>query len=150
MSGPAGPATVPVGIDVLINTTINGDAFALGEITVAGTDVSRVNGGSFLGKISLNLAPGGTYEVDLTAGASAIGQNSASAFVDPHIFIDSPTLALLYSIVLPDGVGNDLPPGFGGPTPAVPLPATLPLFASGLGALGLLGWRRKKATAPVA
>ena len=30
---------------------------------------------------------------------------------------------------------------------AVPLPATLPLFASGLGALGLLGWRRKKAAA---
>ena len=27
----------------------------------------------------------------------------------------------------------------------VPLPATLPLFATGLGALGLLGWRRKKA-----
>ena len=26
----------------------------------------------------------------------------------------------------------------------VPLPATLPLFATGLGALGLLGWRRKK------
>jgi PEP-CTERM motif-containing protein len=25
-----------------------------------------------------------------------------------------------------------------------PLPATLPLFASGLGALGLLGWRRKR------
>ena len=27
----------------------------------------------------------------------------------------------------------------------VPLPAALPLFATGLGALGLLGWRRKKA-----
>ena len=27
---------------------------------------------------------------------------------------------------------------------AVPLPATLPLFASGLGVLGLLGWRRKR------
>jgi hypothetical protein len=26
----------------------------------------------------------------------------------------------------------------------VPLPATLPLFASGLAGLGLLGWRRKK------
>jgi hypothetical protein len=26
-----------------------------------------------------------------------------------------------------------------------PLPTTLPLFATGLGALGLLGWRRKKA-----
>ena len=29
----------------------------------------------------------------------------------------------------------------------VPLPAALPLFATGLGALGLLGWRRKKAQA---
>jgi hypothetical protein len=27
---------------------------------------------------------------------------------------------------------------------AVPLPASLPLFATGVGALGLLGWRRKK------
>jgi len=35
------------------------------------------------------------------------------------------------------------------PTSATtPLPATLPLFATGLGALGLIGWRRKeKATA---
>jgi len=32
-------------------------------------------------------------------------------------------------------------------TSAVPLPAALPLFASDLGALGLLGWRRKKAAA---
>ncbi len=31
-----------------------------------------------------------------------------------------------------------------GSAPVVPLPATLPLFATGLGALGLLGWRRKK------
>jgi hypothetical protein len=32
----------------------------------------------------------------------------------------------------------------------VPLPATLPLFASGLGALGLLGWRRKQRAQAVA
>ena len=30
---------------------------------------------------------------------------------------------------------------------AVPLPATLPLFTTGLGALGLLGWRRKRKAA---
>jgi hypothetical protein len=30
---------------------------------------------------------------------------------------------------------------------ATPLPAALPLFASGLGALGLFGWKRKKKTA---
>jgi hypothetical protein len=29
-------------------------------------------------------------------------------------------------------------------TSVVPLPATLPLFASGIGAIGLLGWRRKR------
>jgi hypothetical protein len=32
----------------------------------------------------------------------------------------------------------------------VPLPAALPLFASGLGALGLLGWRRKRKAAALA
>jgi hypothetical protein len=31
--------------------------------------------------------------------------------------------------------------------PSVPLPAALPLFATGLGALGLLGWRRKRKAA---
>jgi hypothetical protein len=31
-----------------------------------------------------------------------------------------------------------------GPEASAPLPAALPLFATGLGALGLLGWRRKR------
>ncbi len=31
--------------------------------------------------------------------------------------------------------------------PTTPLPAALPLFATGLGALGLLGWRRKRKNA---
>ena len=33
------------------------------------------------------------------------------------------------------------------PPPSVPLPTALPLFATGLAGLGLLGWRRKKKTA---
>ena len=34
-------------------------------------------------------------------------------------------------------------------TSTTPLPAALPLFATGLGALGLLGWRRKRKTAVI-
>jgi hypothetical protein len=33
----------------------------------------------------------------------------------------------------------------GGSLVPTPLPAALPLFATGLGGLGLLGWRRKRA-----
>ncbi len=36
------------------------------------------------------------------------------------------------------------------PISSTPLPATLPLFAAGLGALGLLGWRRTRKAAAIA
>lgn len=36
-----------------------------------------------------------------------------------------------------------------GPVTATPLPAALPLFATGLGAMGLFGWRRKRKNNPV-
>jgi hypothetical protein len=36
------------------------------------------------------------------------------------------------------------------PPSATPLPATLPLFATGIGALGLLGWRRKRKAQAIA
>ena len=37
-----------------------------------------------------------------------------------------------------------------GPSVVVPLPGALPLFATGLGAMGLLGWRRKRKAQAVA
>jgi hypothetical protein len=47
---------------------------------------------------------------------------------------------------------QDLTPVTCGPlgcTPATPIPAAFPLFATGLGALGLLRWRRKRTTEAV-
>jgi hypothetical protein len=35
-------------------------------------------------------------------------------------------------------------------TPTTPLPAAFPLFATGLGAMGLFGWRRKRKAAAIA
>jgi hypothetical protein len=53
-----------------------------------------------------------------------------------------------------DIVGGATPPTFNAAFSLdgveTPLPAALPLFATGLGALGLLGWRRKRKTATVA
>jgi hypothetical protein len=44
-----------------------------------------------------------------------------------------------------NNIGNSSNPGFTGvPTPTTPLPATLPLFATGLAALCLLGWHTKR------
>jgi hypothetical protein len=44
----------------------------------------------------------------------------------------------------PDKDFDDMVVRITDPPIATPLPATLPLFATGLGALGLLGWRRKR------
>ena len=43
-----------------------------------------------------------------------------------------------------------LPTAFDSPTPTTPLPAALPLFATVLGGLGLLGWRRKRKAEAIA
>ena len=46
----------------------------------------------------------------------------------------------------PNCGADDGSDGIWAATPPTPLPAALPLFATGLGALGLLGWRRKRRT----
>ncbi len=80
------------------------------------------------------------YHVDMMASLSGAvyGSNtlSLSAFIDPSFTIDGPN-AGDYGIFFSDGFG---------PSP-VPIPAALPLFTTGLGALGLLGWRRKQKSA---
>jgi uncharacterized protein (TIGR03118 family) len=43
-----------------------------------------------------------------------------------------------------DGINSEMDGLFGAINAAAPLPSALPLFATGLGALGLLGWRRKR------
>lgn len=102
----------------------------------------------FSGTLLYNLSPNVLYSVIITVtaatgddlGSGLVGSTvqSAEASLDPHIYVDpnfnDPDLTFMISDGLENVVGSA----------ATPLPATLPLFASGLGALGLLGWRRQK------
>jgi PEP-CTERM motif len=53
----------------------------------------------------------------------------------------------LSSLVLTGATGETVPFSLTADITPTPLPAALPLFASGLGALGLFGWRRKRKNA---
>jgi len=82
------------------------------------------------------------YMVQMIISVGAQDDGSASAYVDP--FFVAP---VGYSVsILNSGIGNSPAPA----AAATPIPAALPLFATGLGALGLPGWRRKKKAAALA
>jgi hypothetical protein len=90
----------------------------------------------------------------LTVTASSGATIVYDAGYDKNIwYVVLPAIADITSIVFGDtGTGNiridDIVVSFAsvgeGALQATPLPAALPLFAAGLGALGLLGWRRKR------
>ena len=107
--------------------------------------------GSFSLGQSFNLQTNTPYEVNMLVSTSAsagtiYGQTAladliATASIDPsfQLSADAPSG---YSIVFSDGIGDT-------PT-ATPLPATLPLFAGGLGFVGYLTRRKKRGTSPLA
>ena len=81
---------------------------------------------------------------DITTSSGNLLPASASApttLVTDSVLIQPGTYQLWYA------EANGLPAELIATSTVVPLPATLPLFATGLGALGLLGWRRKRKAA---
>jgi hypothetical protein len=94
------------------------------------------------------LSDTGTYTADYQNLTDSIVWNSPDPlvvdFADGAVLDITLVNASDWSIT-PD-ISFDLTKG----PSATPLPATLPLFVSGLGGLGLLGWRKKRKTAAVA
>ncbi|MCC6778048.1 MAG: hypothetical protein IT537_15655 [Hyphomicrobiales bacterium] len=135
----------------LSNTTSEPDApYYL--VAASGFSYAGLASGAILGTIKLGDANTGTdHYASIALNATAIALLNGAAggnflFGGYVVFAGDP---------LEDGVF-----GFSDGTPiafldtssssAVPVPAALPLFASGLGVIGLLGWRRKRKHASTA
>ena len=92
--------------------------------------------------------PGGLY--DNNANSSITVHNpqiqNTGIFVLSVLGVTSSTNVTGGTFLLGTGFDSTLPDSLI-PVTAVPLPAALPLFATGLAGLGLLGWRRKRKAA---
>lgn len=103
-------------VNPLFDVTGNGVSSLGNTFDVVGSPVFAAPSlNSFVGGV-LTLLAGETYTFDITNGGST-------------------TLGFIY------GIDFDV---VGAPPSAVPLPASLPLFAAGLGIMGYLGSRRKR------
>lgn len=86
------------------------------------------------------------YCCNTEAGRLAFFNSNASVQFISAGYLPDPTgyLALTVSVPLVYQYGSELGDQV---IASTPLPAALPLFATGLGAMGLLGWRRKRKNA---
>jgi len=88
---------------------------------------------------TLSLQAGVEYAVYMSATVDiggVVGSAGGAASIDPMISID-PSVADNFDLDFSQGITNSA-------AAATPLPAALPLLASGLGGFGLLGWRKRR------
>ena len=117
-----------------------------GATIVNTTSIDGNNNGAFTTSATVSsLFANADYLIEMNVFALAHSSGTATTFFDPYFFLDQNFVDLGYSITVSPGIGNSLELAS-----ATPLPAALPLFATGLGSLGLLGWRRKRKVAALA
>jgi hypothetical protein len=144
----SGPGVIPASVNVIASGSLFSDIGATSSdfLNVAGGNIVNVtsiggnNNGAFTTSATVSsLFTNVDYLIEMNAFALAHPSGTATTFFDPFFFLDQSLVDLGYSITVSPGIGNSLEVAS-----ATPLPAALPLFATGIGAFGLLGWRRKK------
>jgi uncharacterized protein (TIGR03118 family) len=120
LSSPWGVALAPSTFGQFANDLLVGN-FSYGHSFISAFDPVT---GAFEGMIPINTdgnSPGGLWALEF--GNMTAGPNT---------------------LFFTDGINSEADGLLGAIDAATPLPAALPLFATGLGAFGLLGWRRKR------
>lgn len=108
--------------------------------------VEGANNGTFAAAMTVPVNTNQTFYVEMLVRAWTFEPGvTATAFLDPYFFLDQSLVDLGYALRFSDGMGNSLAsPGEPG---SVPVPAALPLFATGLGIVAFLARRRQARTA---
>ena len=121
LAAPWGLALAPAGFGPFGGDLLVGNfSFMASEINIFDSS------GNFVGTIPIDVGIGNT-----PGGLWALGFGTGGSNGSPN------------TLFFTDGINGESDGLFGALTPT-PIPAALPLFATGLGALGLLGWRRKR------
>jgi hypothetical protein len=141
----SGPGVIPgASVNIIANGSLHSDIGATstdflrvaGATIVNATSVGGNNNGAFTTSATVSsLFTNVDYLIEMTVFAIAHPSGTAITFLDPYFFLDQNLVDLGYSISTSPGIGNSA---------ATPLPAALPLFATGLVGLGWLARRRRK------
>jgi hypothetical protein len=142
------------GIDVGIFSVPSGTLVGTSVHFTSSSLVTQIGGDAFLNVTPFVLAPGAysivalndpNYNQGFFGGPNAYqtlnGLAGSISFPGPSTYDSGTTLGLPGNT---DGPPVNRYDAGTFAAVATPLPAALPLFATGLGALGLLGWRRKR------
>jgi len=148
--------------DVIVHTTdfANGGSSGIANLLFTSpiSGVADISGAIWNARNTLSRAQRWELRVDgilvdsgLLPGNGTVTKASPDAINLSNISLDLSDLIILSIFVdasntslLGDFIGVSLNIDITPNTNVVPLPAAFPLFAGGLGALGLLGWRRKR------
>jgi hypothetical protein len=152
------------GLDILDSNSINASLLGTSntlQIFITASNLTSPFGLNvpFISGFTSNTLPSGmtvTEETIFNPDNVPLEPDSASSIIGSHTFTDAgtagqttvfPSVNTPFSVtelydIASNGVGGTANSTINLST--VPLPGTLPFFASGLGVLGLLGWRRNR------
>jgi hypothetical protein len=151
-----GGAVAPTTVNVVANASLFSEAGVTNDgsdarfrLDVFGTLVFPLtfsdqggNNGTFTTTMTVPVNTNQTFYVEMLVRAWTFEPGvSATAFLDPFFFLDQSLVDLGYALRFSDGMGNSLVSP--GDPASVPVPAALPLFATGLGVVAFLARRRR-------